>query len=190
MTSIFEGQPPKTRPFPIKTRVIWVLGMSIYIYLYIFCIYYTFLWWRNPMDTPKLGGSSVPFSGWKLWGADVQSCAPEFPSFVSCFLPQKKHKQLPLPNSWNPFVGVDLFYFNKRDSWICHNKIIMFFLNISIFIVFFGFTSLFQTKFSILHRPSFGKAFCPQWINGSTLPRAGRTLRVFETAHLWGRQAL
>ena len=27
MTSIFEGQPPKTRPFPIKTRVIWVPGM-------------------------------------------------------------------------------------------------------------------------------------------------------------------
>ena len=27
MTSIFEGQPPpKTRPFPIKTGVIWVLG--------------------------------------------------------------------------------------------------------------------------------------------------------------------
>ena len=27
MTSIFEGQPPKTRPFPFKTRVIWVLGI-------------------------------------------------------------------------------------------------------------------------------------------------------------------
>ena len=27
MTSILEGQPPKTRPFPIKTRVIWVLGI-------------------------------------------------------------------------------------------------------------------------------------------------------------------
>ena len=27
MTSIFEGQPPKTRPFPIKTRVIWVQGI-------------------------------------------------------------------------------------------------------------------------------------------------------------------
>ncbi len=26
MTSIFEGQPPKTRPFRIKTRVIWVPG--------------------------------------------------------------------------------------------------------------------------------------------------------------------
>ena len=26
MTSIFEGQPTKTRPFPIKTRVIWVPG--------------------------------------------------------------------------------------------------------------------------------------------------------------------
>ena len=29
MTSIFEGQPPKTRPFPIKTRVIWVPGTYI-----------------------------------------------------------------------------------------------------------------------------------------------------------------
>ena len=29
MTSIFEGQPHKTRPFPIKTRVIWVPGTAI-----------------------------------------------------------------------------------------------------------------------------------------------------------------
>ena len=28
MTSIFEGQPPKTRPFPTKTRVNWVLGIT------------------------------------------------------------------------------------------------------------------------------------------------------------------
>ena len=28
MTSIFEGQPPKTRSFPTKTRVIWVPGIS------------------------------------------------------------------------------------------------------------------------------------------------------------------
>ena len=27
MTSIFEGQPPKTSPFPTKTRVIWVPGI-------------------------------------------------------------------------------------------------------------------------------------------------------------------
>ena len=27
LTSIFEGQPPKTRPFPIKTGVIWVPGI-------------------------------------------------------------------------------------------------------------------------------------------------------------------
>ena len=26
MTSVFEGQAPKTRPFPIKTRVSWVPG--------------------------------------------------------------------------------------------------------------------------------------------------------------------
>ena len=30
MTSIFEGQPPKTRPFPTKTRVIWVPGIYIF----------------------------------------------------------------------------------------------------------------------------------------------------------------
>ena len=34
MTSIFEGQPPKNKAeIPIKTRVIWVLGIYIYIYL-------------------------------------------------------------------------------------------------------------------------------------------------------------
>ena len=27
MTSIFEGQPPKKRPFPFKTMVIWVPGI-------------------------------------------------------------------------------------------------------------------------------------------------------------------
>ena len=27
MTSIFEGQPSKTRPFPIETEVIWVPGI-------------------------------------------------------------------------------------------------------------------------------------------------------------------
>ena len=32
MTSIFEGHPPKTRPFPIKTRVIWVQGIYIYMF--------------------------------------------------------------------------------------------------------------------------------------------------------------
>ena len=30
MTCIFEGQSPKTRPFPTKTMVIWVLGIYIY----------------------------------------------------------------------------------------------------------------------------------------------------------------
>ena len=35
MSSIFEGQPSKTRPFPNKTRgPIWVLGLYIYIYIY------------------------------------------------------------------------------------------------------------------------------------------------------------
>ena len=37
MTSICEGQPPKIRSFPTKTRVIWVQG--IYIYMYIYTVY-------------------------------------------------------------------------------------------------------------------------------------------------------
>ena len=36
LTSIFEGQPSKTRPFSIKTRVIWVLGIYVQIHT---CIY-------------------------------------------------------------------------------------------------------------------------------------------------------
>ena len=36
LTSIFEGQPPKTRPFPIKTRVIWVLGLYMYLSFSVF----------------------------------------------------------------------------------------------------------------------------------------------------------
>ena len=34
LTSIFEGQPDKNIPFSIKTRVIWVLGIYINIYIY------------------------------------------------------------------------------------------------------------------------------------------------------------
>ena len=40
MTSIFEGQPSKTLPFPIKTVVIWVPGMYIYIYMYVYIYKY------------------------------------------------------------------------------------------------------------------------------------------------------
>ena len=40
LTPIFEGQPSKTRPFPIKIRVIWVLGICIYIYIYIYTWYH------------------------------------------------------------------------------------------------------------------------------------------------------
>ena len=54
MTSIFKGQPSKTRPFPIKTRVIWVLGCSRYIYIH----------WVYAC--PKLGDPT-----WWRWNGDV-----------------------------------------------------------------------------------------------------------------------
>ena len=37
MTPIFEDQSPKTRPVSIKTRVIWVPGKYIYIYIICTC---------------------------------------------------------------------------------------------------------------------------------------------------------
>ena len=36
MTSMFEGQPPKTMPFATQTRVIWVAGIYIYIHIYVY----------------------------------------------------------------------------------------------------------------------------------------------------------
>ena len=41
-TSIFEGQPSKTRPFSIKTGVIWVLG----IYIYLICVYMSYMCYK------------------------------------------------------------------------------------------------------------------------------------------------
>jgi len=49
LTSIFQGQPSKTRPFSIKTRVILVLGIIyIYIYRYIY-----------PKNQPNVGKHTI-----------------------------------------------------------------------------------------------------------------------------------
>ena len=56
MTSIFEGQPPKTRCFPTKTRVIWVPG----IYKYIICVVLIDQWCiSNPIIQASPPGSLV-----------------------------------------------------------------------------------------------------------------------------------
>ena len=59
MTSIFEGQPPKTRPFPNKTRVIWVPG----IYIYVYYIYYTYYTLSDVPDVPPLWSFPVMLAG-------------------------------------------------------------------------------------------------------------------------------
>ncbi len=59
LTSIFEGQPLITRPFRIKTKVIWVLGTYI-IYIYIICIS---IYW---VETGRL--ENQIYSGAKLQG--------------------------------------------------------------------------------------------------------------------------
>ena len=63
MTSIFEGQPPQKRPFPVKIMVIWVLGVY---YIYIFT--YELLSSINLCDTlthssfPPKKATKSPFS--------------------------------------------------------------------------------------------------------------------------------
>ena len=60
MTSIFEGQPPKARPFPIKTRVICVLGSHDF----------RISWCQtNPDDSGNSLGFSEPicWKGDSLW---------------------------------------------------------------------------------------------------------------------------
>ena len=56
MTTIFEGQSPKTSPFPTKTRVIWVLGLEnlyiYYIYIYL-CITHIYLA-KNYQSQPSM----------------------------------------------------------------------------------------------------------------------------------------
>ena len=139
MTSIFEGQPPKTRPFPIKTRVIWVLGMSIYIYIYIFIyiyIYSTFFMMEEPDGSPKAWRIFGTFFGVEALGRRRAELRTPISIFVSCFLPKKTHT-----NNF-PFriLGIRLL------EWICSTWIkgihepfrikSSFFLKISIFLVF------------------------------------------------------
>ena len=48
LASIFEGQPPKTRPSPTKIRVIWVLGIYTYIHTRGSCLFRVkLIWWSD-----------------------------------------------------------------------------------------------------------------------------------------------
>ena len=56
MTSIFEGQPLKTRPFLSKTSVIWVPGIYIYNIIYIYIYLYIQIYHSGkdgPTQPPK-----------------------------------------------------------------------------------------------------------------------------------------
>ena len=83
MTSIFEGQPSKTRPFPTKTRVIWVRGMGK-IAPTMFCFFpgrtpwvrSQVFWWEETTDrrfslhfsvSPVSPPESNSIALWALW---------------------------------------------------------------------------------------------------------------------------
>ena len=79
LTSIFEGQPSKTRPFSIKTGVIWLLGVCVYIYIYMYIMYIPHFWmlfpsgnngkWRLKKGNPLLINVIVLVLGCILWKA-------------------------------------------------------------------------------------------------------------------------
>ena len=52
MTSIIEGKPLKTRPFPTKTRVIWVPGIRI-LFAHIFFTQIFPAFWNTPAKFPR-----------------------------------------------------------------------------------------------------------------------------------------
>ena len=77
MTSTFEGQPPKTRPFSIKTRVIWVPGHWRIEYRLYFTILKLSLWERFSLFKNHLpNGGALSF-------ACFQSPRPLYRSVVS-----------------------------------------------------------------------------------------------------------
>ena len=62
MTSIFEGKPPKTWPFPTKTRVIWVPGIYIYNIHHLEVLF----WVKNAKSSTM---KALPFL-WPAWPWD------------------------------------------------------------------------------------------------------------------------
>ena len=59
LTSIFEGQPFKTRPFPIKTRVVWVPGIYILNIQNILMIFRFVKEFSGVLSGPSLGQVSI-----------------------------------------------------------------------------------------------------------------------------------
>ena len=69
ITSILEGQPPKTRPFKTKPRVIWILDMYVYIHIYLIHLWYA-LWAGSKNEPSTAYLISVVFQYWWLCRSD------------------------------------------------------------------------------------------------------------------------
>ncbi len=115
MISIFEGQPPKTRFFPIKTRVIWVPGIYKYADIHWYIPIYAPKWllafnllsiyqistsghrpYLFSRETSRIGGNIPKLStkkwtlprGYQIPDAPCREYLPTFPPLnVATFLP-------------------------------------------------------------------------------------------------------
>ena len=75
MTSIFEGQPSKTRPFSSKTRVIWVLGKYIP--------------WKSPflkMVVPKLDDDKPLLKKWWFGSQPIKNGGQGLPWYLYMYI--------------------------------------------------------------------------------------------------------
>ena len=101
MTSIFEGQPTKIRPFLIKARVIWVLGMRIFLILdvYLLCIVmpmYLFIYILSIYFYLPQNSSGCVFLRLNITS---QKTFHEHVSYVSLFLTRHPKRSLKYPEN-------------------------------------------------------------------------------------------
>ena len=103
MTSIFEGQPPKTRPFSIKTRVMWVPGMYIYISLEV--LQFCFCVWIFPVETSRF----IVFA--------VSKSPPSPPPEKSRAAPASPHlRSIPHRSTTKLEIGEKPYFFEVQDT--------------------------------------------------------------------------
>ena len=86
LTSIFEGQPSKTRPFPFKTRVSWVPGIYTWILWLVYLVDVCLISYRYDIAA-KLFMNLMTSCRWTNDSCPA-SCTKNFTSFVKCSFPE------------------------------------------------------------------------------------------------------
>ena len=104
MTSIFEGQPLKTRPFPSKTRVIWVLG-----------------WFRVCVECTLLKLFCMPCYVCLKWCQVIDVCVTVCVELMSCGF-KTSQKTSPIPSMNGIFTCIWLIFIVIVGKYAIHGS--------------------------------------------------------------------